>query len=278
MKIVQITDTHLSPSKSHFNRNWAPLAEWIQSVQPDLVIHTGDLSVDGADHAADLTFSMDLMRQLPAPVLVLPGNHDVGHLAGSRQPVDAARLARWNDCVGPDHFAEDHGDWRLIGLDALLFGHGSVEEAAHFEWLAETLASRAGRRIAVFSHKPLFIDRPSEGDTGYWGIDPASRQRLLDLFAGQDVALFASGHIHWSWTGALGDMALVWAPSSAFVVDGLEREMPGERMLGAVVHTLGEKLVSEVVAVPGLTRYAIDDVIHEVYPWAVPKDVPEAVQ
>ena len=30
MKIIQITDTHFSPGKPHFNGNWEPLARWIR--------------------------------------------------------------------------------------------------------------------------------------------------------------------------------------------------------------------------------------------------------
>jgi 3',5'-cyclic AMP phosphodiesterase CpdA len=46
-RIIQISDTHLSPGKAHFADNWAPLASWIAGERPDLVIHTGDVTVDG---------------------------------------------------------------------------------------------------------------------------------------------------------------------------------------------------------------------------------------
>ena len=49
MRIIQISDTHLSPGKAHFADNWPPLARWIAEQRPDLVIHTGDVTVDGAD-------------------------------------------------------------------------------------------------------------------------------------------------------------------------------------------------------------------------------------
>ncbi len=49
MRIIQITDTHLSRSKAHFADNWAPLARWIAAQRPDLVIHTGDVKVDGVE-------------------------------------------------------------------------------------------------------------------------------------------------------------------------------------------------------------------------------------
>ena len=120
MKIVQITDTHFSPTKPHFNGNWEPLASWIEQSGADLVVHTGDLSVDGADKDDDIAFCMDLMREVSAPMLLVPGNHDVGHLPGSLQPVNAGRLERWRRLVGPDYWMEDAGSWRLIGLDLSL--------------------------------------------------------------------------------------------------------------------------------------------------------------
>ncbi|KQV70227.1 metallophosphoesterase [Rhizobium sp. Root1220] len=278
MKIIQITDTHLSQSKPHFNGNWAPLVCWINETGADLVVHTGDLSVDGADSDEDLSFSMDLMRQVSVPMLIVPGNHDVGHLPGSAQPVNAERLARWRRIVGPDYWVKDIGDWRLIGLDSLLMGCEDTEEQAQFDWLQRTLAERGGRRVAIFAHKPLFVDDAQEGDTGYWSVRPLQRRRLYDLIAAHDVAFFGSGHLHWSWKGQFGQTALVWAPPTAFILDKMEREMPGERLIGAAVHEFGEDVTSELVAVPGMTAYFLDDVVEEVYPQAAPKKHSEQAQ
>jgi alkaline phosphatase D len=266
VKIIQITDTHFSPEKSHFNGNWAPLLTWIEDTRADLIIHTGDLTVDGADKPGDITFCLDLMRQTSIPMLILPGNHDVGHLPGSEQPVNAERLNRWRDLVGEDRWFEDTNGWRFVGLNSLLLGHEDDEEQAQFEWLRETLEERRGRRIALFAHKPLFVDEPHEGDTGYWSVRPAQRKRLYDLIAAHDVALFASGHLHWAWQGRFENTALTWAPSSAFILDKLVREMPGERLVGAVVHEFGDDVESDIVAVPGMTAYVLDEVIEEVYP------------
>ena len=266
MKIIQITDTHFSPEKQHFNGNWAPLLNWIEDARADLIIHTGDLTVDGADKAEDITFCMDLMRQVSVPMLIVPGNHDVGHMLGGAQPVNAERLQRWRDLAGPDRWFHDAGEWRFVGLNSLILGHEDDEEQAQFEWLRETLEDRKGRRIALFAHKPLFVDDPDEGETGYWGARPKERAKLFDLINAHDVALYASGHLHWAWQGRHENMALTWGPSAAFVIDKLEREMPGERLIGAAVHTFGDDVQTEIVAVPGMTAYVIDDVIHEVYP------------
>ncbi|MBB3645487.1 alkaline phosphatase D [Rhizobium sp. BK619] len=269
MKIIQITDTHFSPNKPHFNGNWAPLLSWIEATGADLVIHTGDLTVDGADKDEDITFSMDLMRQVSIPMLIVPGNHDVGHLKGSDQPVNPERLARWRSLAGDDRWLEDAAGWRFIGLNSLLLGHEDEEEEAQFEWLAKALEDRAGRRVALFAHKPLFVDARDEGDTGYWSVRPAQRRRLYDLIAAHDVALFASGHLHWAWQGRFDNTQLTWGPSAAFIIDKMEREMPGERLIGAVVHEFDTAVESEIVAVPGMTAHVLDDVVLEVYPQAV---------
>ena len=266
MRIVQITDSHLSPAKSHFNSNWSPLVAWLEQQKPDLIIHTGDLTVDGADVETDLIFCRDRIAELPAPVLSLPGNHDIGHLPGSHQPVNPLRLARWRTHFGPDYWAKDFGDWRIIGLNSLIIGADSTEEEEQFQWLEAELNNSDGKPVAVFAHKPVFVDAPNEGDTGYWGISPAPRQRLYDLFKAHNVKLHASGHLHRAWSGDAFGTNYVWAPAAAFIVGPMERDLPGERILGAAIHELGETVTSEIVRIEELTPYVIDDVVHEVYP------------
>ena len=77
MRIIQISDTHLSAGKPHFADNWAPLAAWIVEQRPDLVIHTGDVTVDGADIPDDMQYAAGLMNRLGVPFRAVPGNHDV---------------------------------------------------------------------------------------------------------------------------------------------------------------------------------------------------------
>jgi 3',5'-cyclic AMP phosphodiesterase CpdA len=275
VRIVQITDTHLSPGKQHFLPNWAPLADWLQGIRADLVVHTGDLSVDGADVEADLEQCAGLLHTLPCPVLSVPGNHDVGDLPGTRQPVDAERLDRWRRIIGPDRWVHDQPGWRLIGLNSQVIGVGSEDETAQFAWFEDALDGAEGRGVVVFLHKPVFVDRPDEGDTGYWSIRPTPRRRLLDLFERHGVALVASGHLHRAWAGSHAGTRYVWGPSSGFTVGPMERDMPGDRILGAVIHTLDETVESEIVALPALQPFVIDDVIHEVYPRHVPpRDIP----
>lgn len=61
-RTVQISDTHLSPTTSQFADNWPPLAAWIAAQRPDLVVHTGDVTIDGAEKEEDLQHRAGLMR------------------------------------------------------------------------------------------------------------------------------------------------------------------------------------------------------------------------
>jgi alkaline phosphatase D len=59
----------------------------------------------------------------------------------------------------------------------------------------------------------------------------------------------------------------VWAPATSFLVGEMQPAMPGDKRLGAVLYELdGPTSAAEIVDVPGLREYRLDDVIHEVYP------------
>lgn len=272
MRIIQISDTHLSPSKTHFNDNWPPLAQWIAQQQPDLVIHTGDVSVDGAGSEADLAYCAGLMRGLGVPWRAVPGNHDVGEARHPRQPVNAERLANWRRHFGADRWVEDiaAGDsgWRLVGFDAMLLGSGERDEAEQSDWLERVMADAGNRRIAWFLHKPLFIEAPDEGDTGYWAVKPEPQTRLMALVRRYSVALVASGHLHKARDLVHGGTRYVWSPASSFLVGHpIQPDLPGDKRLGAVLYKLGNpSFTADIAAVPGLAEHWLDDVIEEVYP------------
>ena len=79
MRIVQISDTHLSHRGGIGNRNFEELAAFINDqLRPDLVVHTGDVSILDPDSDADRAAARELLKLISAPLRVLPGNHDVG--------------------------------------------------------------------------------------------------------------------------------------------------------------------------------------------------------
>ncbi|HLY45304.1 MAG TPA: metallophosphoesterase [Stellaceae bacterium] len=267
-RLIQISDTHLSPHKSHFTVNWAPLAAWISAERPQLVIHTGDVTIDGADSEADLQHCAGLLNQLGVPFRAVPGNHDVGDANHRHQPVNAERVARWIRHFGRDRWFEDIEGWRLIGLDAMLMGSGEPDEDVQLAWLQSVMDAAKGRRFAWFLHRPLFIENPDEGDTGYWSVRPGARRELLALGRRHRVALIASGHLHQARDFTHRGTRYIWGPSAAFLGGpGILPPMPGDKRLGAVRYEfLGRQCRAAIVEVPGLTEHWIDDVIEEVYP------------
>ncbi len=148
---------------------------------PDLVIHT----VDGAGVEVDLSYSAQLMDQLGIRWRAVPGNHGVGEARDACQPVNAERLSAWQRHFGPDRWVEDvaEGPQRssLVGLDVMLMGSGEPEEDEQAPWLEHVMAEAGERRIAWFLHRPLSLENPGEGDTGYWSIKPQPRGALLAL-------------------------------------------------------------------------------------------------
>jgi 3',5'-cyclic AMP phosphodiesterase CpdA len=268
VRVLQISDTHLSPTKRHFDCNWPPLQRWVEAQRPDLIIHTGDVTVDGADHEADMAHCAPLLRALPAPVLCVPGNHDVGEPRHPHQAVNAERIARWRRHFGPDYWSHDVEGWRLVGLDAMLFGSGLAEEAEQLAWLEACMNQAQGRPVAWFMHQPLFLAAPDEGDTGYWSVKPTARTALLDIVRRHPVAIVATGHLHRSYERHVEATRYVWGPSSGFVVGpAFQDGMAGESRLGAVVYEFsGTGAEVRIVDVEGLETLWIDDVIHEVYP------------
>lgn len=267
-RVLQISDTHLSRVKRHFAANWLPLRDWINAQRADLIIHTGDVTVDGADVEDDMLYCRELLRELDAPLLAVPGNHDVGEPRHPRQPVNAERLARWRSYFGPDYWFRDVENWRLIGLDSMLFGSGEPEEAEQFTWLERVMSQAKDRAIAWFTHRPLFLQDPSEGDQGYWAPPPDVRSALMALLRQYRVSLVASGHLHKFYDTSLDGIRFIWASSSAFMVSpALQPPIAGAATLGALVYKFAESTVeSRFETIEGLRPFRIEDVINEVYP------------
>ena len=267
MRIVQISDTHISVNHTDFAANRAVLAEAIAGLKPDLIINTGDLAMNGCIEPADLSLAVEWHASLGTPVLSVPGNHDVGDRAEIRadQAVTDARIAQYRMMAGDDRWKRDIDGWRLIGLNAMLLGTGHAEEEAQFAWLAEAVATDA--KIALFLHKPLFVDRPDEGPRGYWTVLPEPRRRLLALLAGRDLKLVASGHLHIARRLDLDGVTHIWGPAASFVCGDIQADLGGERRIGLVAYEFdADGFTCQTVFPAGVTDWPLDPVIGRIYP------------
>ena len=216
-RIVQLTDTHFSAAKG-VPPQWPPLLDWLVADPPDLVVHTGDIVFEDPDDAADLAFARDLLDGVPAPLAVIPGNHDIGFYGDDAER--PRRLATFRDTWGDDRFRLDLAGWRLVGADSYLLG--TVD---HDEWLRDAVATT--RPVLAFVHQPL--DDPERDG---WEMPAAAIAAFESAVAGADVRVVASGHRHRS--RSLG--RAVWAPSLTLTGDGTRGDDPRP---GVVEHVIG---------------------------------------
>ncbi len=267
MRVVQISDTHLSVEHKHFASNADALHAWLLREQPDLVINTGDVSMNGAVTEADLQLGASWHASLGLDSLSVPGNHDVGDLASIRadQELNDARLVAFRTHIGDDRWVRDIPGWRLIGLNAMVFGTGHAEEEAQFTWVAE--AAQTNDKIAIFLHKPLFIHSMEEGPQGYWTVLPEPRARLLEIFSGKDLRLVASGHLHVARQFHVDGVDYVWSPPASFVCGPMQPDLGGERHIGLVEHLFTSEGVTSTLVYPqDVTDALLDPVMIQIYP------------
>lgn len=237
--IVQVSDTHLSRNRGYFYDNWRVFLGDMRADPPDLIVHSGDLSLRGTDDADDLAFARAELDKLPCPVLVMPGNHDIGDTPPDsrlQRPLSDERRRNWRSQVGPEWDYRDLGEgeagWRIVGVNAQLFDSGFEDEAEQLVWLEEKFAAAAGRNLALFLHKPVFYVSPDEAALGLSCLFPPGRAKLLALCRRYSVQLIGSGHLHVYRDFTVDGMQMVWAPATAFInskdkplppVEGLQR-------------------------------------------------------
>lgn len=257
-RIAQISDTHLSDDKPFFVDNFVRIGEALRISDPDLVLNTGDISLDGASSESDLAAARALHDGLGLPVQFLPGNHDLGdsqdapsHGEGA---IDATRRARYLSHFGADWWSIDVPGWRLLGINAQLLG-SDLEAARHQDNdVARAIAGLGRRRLALFLHKPLF-DRAVD-ETAITGrfVNPGPRQLLLTLLDGVMPALVACGHVHQFRETWADGVRHVWGTSTAFVIPDSRQPRYGVKEVGYVEHTLEPDgtHASQLVRVPGV--------------------------
>lgn len=268
--ILQISDAHLSRHSPLFRENLARIQALAEEVAPDLIVATGDLSLDGADREDDLAFAAELHAAFTAPLLALPGNHDVGSHARTmpHQPIDPVRLERFRAHLGPGRGVVDMPGWRIIGLNSEVMGTGLDEESAQAAALPGMVEGAGDRRIALFLHKPVFVTAPDDPTFDYWSVPPAARATLAPLLDHPSLRLVGSGHLHLHHRFERGRTVFAWAPALSFVVHPDEQPgLPGERLCGALVHRLhDDHAETQLLAPDGLDIPLLDDIRHLTYP------------
>ncbi len=241
-RLTQISDTHLARHFPAFTENFNRLCEHIDRARPHLVINSGDLTFDAPSSPGDIEFARTMHEALPVPCRYLPGNHDIGDNPtrlgpAPSHPVSEERRKAFIAAFGEDRWRFDAAGWCFIGLNAQLMNSGLASEAEQFDWLASELAGSRNRPVALFLHKPLFLDTPADMElqqTAVRYVPMPSRGALVDLLRRHDVRLVASGHLHQRRDYTYDGVRYVWAPSTGFILSDARQERIGTKEVGLV--------------------------------------------
>ena len=263
MRLVQISDTHLSRWDGTLRRNFHILVDFINSVlRPDLVVHTGDVILSNPDSHDDYAAAKELHRLISAPVRFIPGNHDVGEAYDRTWwATTADRLARFQDFFGATPWLEWFGDIALVGLNSQVLGSGLPAEEEQWHWLEGIASSIEGHNIVLFQHMSFWT--PYSGSDGRPGcIKDIDRERILRSAGAARVLGVANGHVHRYRKTWRGESFELWAPSIAFLVDRAEsvRIPAGLEQLGAVLYEAERKhLKITFQTTPGLDEVEVGE-------------------
>jgi Calcineurin-like phosphoesterase len=231
MRIAVIADSHFHPpgipaqaawaSDALFNARNAAVVQQVRHADPALVVHLGDVvhPIPGLpEHEVALAVARDTYADLGRPLLVVPGNHDVGDKLHPWAPAPSVSdgkhdtFRRWWGAPWWAHYIEQV---RLVAVDTPLLGSGLPLEEEHWAWLEATLTPD-GPRTFVFLHYPPFLLDPNEPDH-YDNLARPVRDRLLALLAAARVEAVFCGHVHHPFWNRWQGIDFYLLPSTAFV-------------------------------------------------------------
>lgn len=218
--LAQISDTHVraddgGAAARQLSRALAQAEEY----KADAILLTGDLVND--ERAEEYAVLAEAIADPPAPLFVLPGNHDDRALMREMLPAHAY-LPR----EGFLSYAIDEFPIRIVALDQIAPGetHGVLTDAGA-EWLDATLAAAPEKPTIVALHHPPFLTHDLLFDQ--IGL------RDADLFASvvarhRQVARVICGHHHRTAFGQVAHAPVVIAPSTSWAY-GLAM-LPGQQI------------------------------------------------
>jgi 3',5'-cyclic AMP phosphodiesterase CpdA len=271
-RLTQISDTHLSRADrfAQLTQNFQRVSEYIDAARPDLVVNSGDISWDGPSNRGDLEYAKELHAALPVDCRYLPGNHDIGDnptLTGAApsHPANEKDRAAFIEVFGEDRWQFEAAGWRFIGLNSLIMNTGIASEVEQHEWLAAQLSGANGKPVALFLHKPLFLDTPGdleEAGTAIRYVPQPVRGELVKMMGAYDVRLIASGHVHQRRDFTHGHTRHIWAPATSFLLPERIQPVIGTKETGLVEYRFQpDAFEVRHVRAPGQVDVGLDSLI-----------------
>jgi 3',5'-cyclic AMP phosphodiesterase CpdA len=210
---VQISDTHIGFNKEANPDVAGTLTQTIDivngmSVQPALIIHTGDITHLSKPAEFDLAQQM-FTRLRTTEMHTVPGEHDTTDATVTEY---FNRFGKASNNKG--YYSFDHSGVHFIALiNVLQFKPGGLGTlgAEQLDWVAADLKHRsASTPIVVFAHMPLWtIYEP-------WGWGTGDADQLMTQLRRFGSVTVLNGHIHQIVQKVEGNMTFHTARSTSY--------------------------------------------------------------
>lgn len=197
--LLQISDPHFGTEQPAVAEALLALA---QQQRPDLLVLSGDITQRA--RPAQFKAALAFMDQLGAPMLAVPGNHDIPLFdiwARLRHPY-AAHIAAFGADLEPVHTTPD---LMVVGVNTTRpwrhkYGEVSAQQVERVARLLEN-ATVAQLRVVVV-HQPIAVVRPQDAPNLLRG-----RASALQRWAAAGADIVMGGHIHLPYVKALPGLA-----------------------------------------------------------------------
>lgn len=193
-------------------RNAEEAVTHLSRLRPRFVVVLGDLThaIPGAkgyqEQVADFKRIFGRLDR-DIPLLLLPGNHDLGKKATPEG------IAAWRRSFGDDYYSFWAGGLQGLVLNSHLYwdpAGAQEEQARQEEWLAGQLEGAKKdppSHLVVFQHHAWFMKSPNEPD-GYDVLPRARRGPALAALKGAGVRYIFAGHYHGNVRARDGDLEM----------------------------------------------------------------------
>lgn len=219
-KIVQITDTHLTPENALAANNqkidpYLKLASIFTDIsqmiiKPDLIVITGDLIHEGKakDYERLSRWITEQKEQLQIPIQVILGNHDrtkaffEGYLKQSEQK-------KYYYSMSTDEYDFYFLDSKFYNYEQGYLGQEQLD------WLKSNLDKNQNKHAILFLHHP--VDGPAIHHMRYSILQETDE--LLSVISNSSVQAVFSGHIHFETSFTKNGILMHSTDSSAYHIN-----------------------------------------------------------
>lgn len=181
----------------------------VNAAKVDLAVISGDVT----DRAADVVRDWPrLLKEFEVPVIVVPGNHDLGNSATFEN------YERFRSVFGTDHQLRKLGGFAIIAANSQ-FSRETAElkrqQREHEEWFFDELKTVSSKGLVpiVATHIGPYVHGRGEAD-GYESFPKNGlRERVLEACGRAGVRFWLGGHTHAAYLHMCGEMTILNAQS-----------------------------------------------------------------